>query len=478
MLNGQTYTESGTYSNPGQCITEVLVLTITAAPTWYKDSDDDGYSDGTSLTQCEEPAGYKMSSNLTSINGDCNDNDAAIHPEATEVCNGIDDNCDSQVDEGFTDTDGDGTKDCLDTDDDNDGTLDNNDCAPLDATKWRNGSFYADNDVDGYGSGSLQNLCYGASNPTAYATIAGDCNDNNASIRPGATEVCGDGIDNNCNGQIDEGCVISCVFTTFSQGGWATKNNPLTTSSFGSKFPTGLYIGVSGKSIKLTSATAVKSFLPNSGTAARLTQNWFNPTNKSLKNTFAGQLVAMKLNMVYNPGLAEATIVSTDAYNGWTVQRLFDEANSKISSATAVSSSILTSLSTACEKVNLSYHQGAVSGYVNCSAETLTRKNNIEMFDIMTSSAKMQSNAKDVNGLSIEVFGNPSNHAFTVKVNSNKILDISMRVTDINGRVREVRSGLINGQTVQFGSGFESGIYIVELSQENNRVIQKLVKLK
>jgi len=68
----------------------------------------------------------------TTCAGDCNDVNPAIHPGATELCNGIDDNCNGVVDEGgFPDTDGDGIPDCVDPDDDNDGVPDTVDCAPL-----------------------------------------------------------------------------------------------------------------------------------------------------------------------------------------------------------------------------------------------------------------------------------------------------------------------------------------------------------
>jgi len=59
----------------------------------------------------------------------------AVFP-TTEICDGHDNNCDTQVDEGFPDTDMDGAKDCIDPDDDNDGVLDGADCAPLDATAF------------------------------------------------------------------------------------------------------------------------------------------------------------------------------------------------------------------------------------------------------------------------------------------------------------------------------------------------------
>jgi hypothetical protein len=85
-------------------------------PTWYKDADNDGYSDGTTLTQCTRPVGYKLASELTATSGDCNDNDASIHPGATEVCDGVDNNCNGQTDEGvlityYRDSDSDGLGD-------------------------------------------------------------------------------------------------------------------------------------------------------------------------------------------------------------------------------------------------------------------------------------------------------------------------------------------------------------------------------
>ena len=66
-------------------------------------------------------------------------------------------------------------------------------------------TYYADVDNDGYGDvGISTSSCNGT--PIGYTTQSGDCNDNNANINPGATEICGNGIDDNCDGNIDEGC--------------------------------------------------------------------------------------------------------------------------------------------------------------------------------------------------------------------------------------------------------------------------------
>jgi hypothetical protein len=70
------------------------VLLVPATPVlWYLDSDGDGYgSPSTTLLQCVQPEGYILQA------GDCNDVDTAINPDAVEICNGIDDNCDGLID--------------------------------------------------------------------------------------------------------------------------------------------------------------------------------------------------------------------------------------------------------------------------------------------------------------------------------------------------------------------------------------------
>src|SRR5438876_3577952 len=90
---------------------------------------------GNIVLDCSVPSGY------ITDNTDCDDGNNLVNPAATEVCNGTDDNCNSEVDE------------------------------------------ICDVDADG------------------YSIVQGDCNDINAAIYPGAIEVC-NGVDDNCDGII------------------------------------------------------------------------------------------------------------------------------------------------------------------------------------------------------------------------------------------------------------------------------------
>ena len=92
---------------------------LLGAPTWFDDLDGDGDGDPDAATvSCAQPAG------TTALAGDCDDTDPLNASTLDEVCDGADNDCDAEVDEGFADTDGDLVLDCLDDDDDDDGLLD------------------------------------------------------------------------------------------------------------------------------------------------------------------------------------------------------------------------------------------------------------------------------------------------------------------------------------------------------------------
>ncbi len=190
---------------------------------YYYDGDGDGYGITSNFKQMCEPSGFYS----TVLGGDCNDTAFIINPGVPEVCDGIDNNCSDTIDEGFPDTDNDGTKDCLDNDKDGDGDPYGQDCDDLDpevshfATEKCNEiddncngeideenalgcqAFFYDNDLDGYGVDN-NSKCLCEASGLYSTTRSNDCDDLNMLINPEGKEQC-NGLDDDCNTLVDEG---------------------------------------------------------------------------------------------------------------------------------------------------------------------------------------------------------------------------------------------------------------------------------
>jgi len=149
-----------------------------AGVTCYRDIDGDGVGSANSGTtlNCMAPFGY------TTTQGDCDDFDNRKTPGKMEACNGFDDNCNGQTDEGL-----------------------------MAVTTWP--------DVDGDGFGNSQGAPLTGCSGGMRAQNDRDCDDTNRTINPGAMEIC-NLKDDDCDGQVDEGAKVRCG------EGWCARLGP------------------------------------------------------------------------------------------------------------------------------------------------------------------------------------------------------------------------------------------------------------
>lgn len=122
-------------------VVDDIVEWVSGALARYVDGDGDGYGSGRPVYTCEEISGY------TQLTGDCDDANVDVHPRRSELCNGVDDDCDGDIDQPSAD-------ECV----------------------WG----YADADGDGLGGAGA--FCSCEPDPDFPATESADCDDGNAAL--------------------------------------------------------------------------------------------------------------------------------------------------------------------------------------------------------------------------------------------------------------------------------------------------------
>ena len=148
---------------------------------FFLDEDNDGFGGYTSIEACEPPSGY------VPVPNDCNDNNSSVYPSAPEQCDNVDNNCDGTIDENL------------------------------------NMEWYLDLDGDGYGNPEfLLEQCLA---PQGYVGDNSDCNDSEETAHPWGEEIC-DEIDNNCDGQVDEG-LVTTFYLDDDEDGYGDANFPI-----------------------------------------------------------------------------------------------------------------------------------------------------------------------------------------------------------------------------------------------------------
>ena len=126
------------------------------AVSWYRDVDEDGYGGDSEVIACNAPddgAVWQLDG------GDCDDTDDARSPGIDEVCDGLDNDCDELTDDADPD---------------------------VDESTWA--VYFRDHDGDGFGDATDQELACGP--PKGFVDDDSDCDDDEAEVHPGATEIC------------------------------------------------------------------------------------------------------------------------------------------------------------------------------------------------------------------------------------------------------------------------------------------------
>ena len=379
--------------------------------TYYRDADNDNFGDNNTTTTSFEgclPEGY------VTDNTDCNDGDRLINPN----------------------------------------------------TVW-----YLDGDNDNYYTATGVTQC--TSPGTGYKKSglfgSGDCNDNNTGINPGGTEACNN-VDDNCNGQIDEG-VKTTFYRDADEDGFG--NASLTTQACS---PPPGYVGNNNDcndSDPTVNPVAVEVCGNNKDDNCNGAQNEQGCYSCSNATSFAttnitGNSATFNWTSLPHPNYWQVQYKTTSPGSKW-VDVTPDPAGNKRSVTIiglAPNKNYLWHIKARCGNSWTNYSVSIA--FTTAGGATTTNKANTNL--------EMES-AISVESLRASVTPNPSNSNFRIALNSNDLKEpVKLLVIDMFGRVIETRT-TYPGQSITLGEKYISGTYAVRIIQGKKIRQLKLIKI-
>lgn len=279
--------------------------------------------------------------------------------------------------------------------------------------------FYKDKDQDGYGTVAQKVLACTA--PEGYVSDNTDCNDSNASVHPKAEEICGNNIDDNCNGQVDEGCALLLTIndtTVYESEGVATLRVTLSR-----KADCPIYV----------------PYFTVDGTARSFSWSKDYRAAWNILTIPAGaQTVTIPI-VIYEDNVREPD----EYFDVYIFNPLY---------------------------LAQGYAKGRVSikdGASNQTTQPLTQVPALE---------QQLAHEQATGTLRAKASPNPTTHSFTLALQSSSSSSLTLLVRDGSGRLIERRTGVVANTTLKFGSNYRPGAYYAELMQGKERIIVKLVK--